>query len=110
MRVGLWESLAIIGVMAAVTLLTRALPFFCFRQGEVPGWVQYLGRVLPPAVMAMLIVYSFRNVELFGGSHGLPELIAAVTVVGLHVWKRNNLLSILAGTAVYMVCVQVIFV
>ena len=57
----------------------------------------------------MLVVYCLRGVDLFGPNHGLPELIAAAAVVGLHLWKKNTLLSIAAGTALYMVLVQVVF-
>lgn len=97
-------------VMAAVTFLTRLLPFVLFgRGGRPPRVVVYLGSVLPPAVIAMLIVYCLRNIDLFSGTHGLPELLCAAVVAILHLWKGNNLLSIFGGTLLYMVLIQGVF-
>ena len=105
------HAVAAIAVMAAVTFLTRFLPFLLFDRGEAPPKiVLYLGRVLPPAIIAMLVVYCLRGVDLAGPAHGLPELLAAAAVVGLHLWRKNTLLSIAAGTALYMVLVQAVFV
>ena len=102
---------AVIAVMAAVTLLTRALPFLLFdRGGKPPETVLYLGRVLPPAVIAMLVVYCLRGVELSTVSGWLPQAIAVAAVVGLHKWKHNTLLSIFGGTLLYMVLVQMVFI
>ena len=104
------QTLSMIAVMAGVTFLTRALPFLLFDRGEHPPRViLYLGRALPPAVMAMLVVYCLRNVSLFTGAHGLPEAIAITVTVGLHLWKRQMLLSIAGGTVCYMLLVQFIF-
>ena len=103
--------LGITVVMSAVTLLTRALPFLLFdRGGEPPKWVRYLRAVLPPAIMALLIVYCLRNVSFTGGSHGIPELACIALAALLHLKKGNVLLSIFGATVVYMVLVQVIFV
>ncbi len=102
---------AVIAVMAAVTLLTRALPFLLFdRGGKPPETVLYLGRVLPPAVIAMLVVYCLRGVELSTVSGWLPQAIAVAAVVGLHKWKHNTLLSIFGGTLFYMALVQMVFI
>ncbi len=104
------HSLVIIIVTAAVTFLTRVIPFLVFPSGkEIPKVIQYLGKVLPPAVIGMLIIFCFKNVSIMSGSHGLPELICGLLVVVLHVWKRNNLLSIGSGTVLYMVLVQTVF-
>ncbi len=98
-------------VMSAVTLLSRALPFLLFdRGGEPPRWVRYLGAVLPPAIMALLIVYCLRNVRFTAGSHGIPELACIALAALLHLKKGNVLLSIFGATVVYMVLVQVVFV
>lgn len=105
-----FHSIAIIAVVAVCTLLTRALPFLVFGgKREVPQVVRYLGRVLPPAIMAILVVYCLKSVNLFSGSHGLPEIIASLAVVILHLWKKNTLLSIGIGTVCYMFLVQTIF-
>lgn len=101
--------LGAITVMTLVTVFLRSAPFLIFRQ-KTPGIVLYLGKVLPEAIMTMLVVYCLKNVSFVGGSHGLPEIIALAVVVILHKWKHNTLLSILTGTVGYMVLVQVIFV
>ncbi|HJB88308.1 MAG TPA: branched-chain amino acid transporter permease [Candidatus Blautia excrementigallinarum] len=102
----------IITVAAVVlgTMLTRFLPFFLFPAGrETPRYIQYLGRVLPPAVFGLLVVYCLKNVSFLKGSRGIPELIAIAAVVLLHLWKRQMLLSIAGGTVLYMVLVQTVF-
>lgn len=123
------QAIASIAVMAIVTFLTRALPFLLFDRGDSPPKiVLYLGRVLPPAVIAMLIIYCLRSpsltvpADLTAAMSGwlasivsffvgwAPQLIAGAVVVVLHVWKRNNLLSIFGGTILYMILVQFVFV
>ena len=102
--------IAAIAVMAVVTFLTRALPFLLFGRGSrVPRVAIYLGRYLPPAVIAMLIVYCLRGVSFSSAAGWAPYLIAAAAVVAFHLWKKNNLLSILGGTVLYLVLVQVVF-
>ena len=104
------RAAALIAVCTAVTMLLRFLPFLIFGgKKEIPGYITYLSGVLPYAIMGMLVVYCLKNVNLITAPHGLPELIACVLVVLLHLWKRNTLLSIIAGTAVYMFLVQVVF-
>ncbi|MGN0602267.1 MAG: branched-chain amino acid transporter permease, partial [Oscillospiraceae bacterium] len=89
---------------------TRFLPFIIFPGGKrTPKYIQYLGKVLPSAVFGLLIIYCFKNVSIFSGNHGIPELIAVGVVVLLHLWKRQMLLSIAGGTICYMVLVQLIF-
>ena len=105
------HAAALVAVIAAVTMALRFLPFIIFGGGRpTPRYIIYLARVLPCAIMAMLVVYCLRGVDLAGPAHGLPELLAAAAVVGLHLWRRNTLLSIAAGTALYMVLVQAVFV
>lgn len=105
------ESLLLILIMAVITFLTRALPFIIFSgKKETPKYITYLGKVLPYAIIGMLIVYCLKDVQILTGSYGVPELIAIIVVVLLHIWKRNTLLSIGAGTVVYMVLVQVVFI
>lgn len=92
------------------TLATRFLPFLLFPSGKpTPKCIEYLGKVLPAAMFGLLVVYCLRNVSPFTGSRGLPELIALSIVAALHIWKRNMLLSIAAGTACYMLLVQLVF-
>lgn len=102
------KTALLIGVMALVTALTRFLPFILFRK-NTPAYVSYLGRVLPTAIIGMLVVYCLKDVSLMGAPHGLPELIACACVVAVQVWRRNALISILSGTAVYMLLIRFIF-
>ncbi len=109
--VSFWRSVVIILLVALTTLATRAIPFILFPEGKkIPKAVEYLGKVLPPAVIGMLVVYCFKSVNIISAPFGLPEIIAGASVVILHVWKRNNLLSIGVGTVLYMVLVQYVFV
>lgn len=92
------------------TAMTRFLPFLIFPGDRpVPKYVQYLGKVLPSAVFGLLVVYCLRNVNILSGSHGIPELISIAAVAGLHLWKRQMLLSIAGGTVCYMMLVQMVF-
>ena len=100
----------VIAIASVVTMLIRSLPFLVFGGNKKrPAVIDYLADVLPYAIMGMLVVYCLKSVSLVTAPHGLPELIACVAVVLLHLWKRNTLLSIIAGTAVYMVLMQVVF-
>ena len=110
------QAAASILVMAGVTFLTRLLPFLLFgRGGQPPRVVLYLGSVLPPAVIAMLIVYCLKGVSCLRGmtfsapAGWVPSAAAGVTAVLLHLWKGNNLLSIFGGTILYMVLIQAVF-
>ena len=104
------QVLAIILAVSLGTQITRWLPFLLFPESkQPPKVVLYLGKVLPPAMMGLLVVYSLRNTDILSGSHGLPEAIAVTVTAGLHLWRRSTLLSILAGTAVYMLLVQLVF-
>ena len=99
-----------IGLCVLGTVLTRFLPFAVFSaRRPTPRYVQYLGRVLPGAIFAMLVIYCLRNVSFLTGSHGLPELLSIAVTVGLHLWKRQMLLSIAGGTVCYMLLVQLVF-
>ena len=112
MNIDAFYTALIILVAAAVTFGTRLLAFVIFgghTGGEPPKWVTYLGQVLPPAVIALLIVYCLRSIDLFSGTHSLPELLCVAVCVLLHLWKRNELLSIFGSTILYMVLVQVVF-
>lgn len=99
-----------VAVMALVTFLTRAAPFLLFDRGdEPPKWVLSLGRILPPAIIAMLVVYCLRGLSFAEAGLWAPHLIASTVVVALQ-WKfKNDLVSIFTGTVLYMVLVQAVF-
>lgn len=104
------QSVIIIVLVSITTFATRVIPFVLFPSGKkVPKTVEQLGKVLPPAVIGMLVIYCLKSVSPLTYPFGLPELIAGLLVVVLHIWKRNNLLSIGVGTVVYMVLVQTVF-
>lgn len=98
------QQIITVGLCVLATMLTRFLPFFIFRENqETPAFIQYIGKFLPSAVFGMLVIYCLKNVEfLHGTTHGLPELIAILVTVCMHLWKRQMLLSISAGTICYM--------
>lgn len=110
MTMTMWQAVATIAVVALGTMLTRFVPFLLFPESkEPPQFVRYLGKVLPYAMTGLLVVYSLKDVSLASGSHGIPEAIAMLAIIGLHVWKRNMLLSIAGGTILYMILVQLVF-
>ena len=102
------HSAVLIAVMSIVTILIRFFPFIAFRK-QIPGYISYLGKVLPPAIIALLVVYCLKDITPAVHPFGIPELIAVVCVIALHVWKRNSLISILSGTVIYMVLIQMVF-
>lgn len=97
-----------IAIMAVVTALIRFFPFILFTK-KVPKPVEYLGKVLPFALMGMLVVYCLKGVSFIKYPYGIPEAISIATVALLHKWKHNTFLSIISGTVLYMVLVQVVF-
>ena len=102
------RSAVLISAMAVVTILLRFLPFLVFRK-HTPGYITYLGKVLPPAIIGMLVIYCLKDVTPLVYPFGMPELIAAGCVIAVQAWKRNSLVSILTGTVLYMVLVQTAF-
>lgn len=104
-------TLVAISVIAIVTFAIRVAPFILFGKGkETPKYIAYIGNYLPPAVIAMLVIYCLRNVNVAAFPFGIPEAIGIITVAVLHIWKRNNLVSIIGGTVIYMLAIQVVFV
>lgn len=104
------QALLIVLVAAGVTIVLRFLPFFVFGGGrETPEIISYLGKVLPFAIMGMLVVFCLKSVSFAVAPYGLPEAIACAATVAIHLWRKNTLLSIVIGTAVYMVLVQMVF-
>lgn len=106
----LTQQIITIAICILGTMTTRFLPFLVFSgKRPTPKFIQYLGRALPSAIFGMLVIYCLKNVSLLTGSHGLPELIAIAATVGLHLWKKQMLLSIAGGTVCYMLLVQLVF-
>lgn len=110
------QQILTVAMVILGTVLTRFLPFWIFpaaRPGRparpTPPYIQYLGRFLPAAALGLLVVYGLKDVSLLTGSYGLPEGIALAVLAGLHLWKRNMLLSIAGGTVCYMLLVQLVF-
>lgn len=92
------------------TMITRFLPFLIFSDKRpTPKYIQYLGQALPSAIFGMLVIYCLKNVSIFSGSHGIPELIAIAATIFLHLWKKQMLLSIAGGTICYMLLIQFVF-
>ncbi len=105
------HAMIIMLVMGGCVLLTRILPVLIFgRSAQIPEFILYLGKVIPYTAMGLLIVYCLRNVSILSGTHGLPELIAMIVVVASYLRKRNTIVSVVLGTAVYMVLLQMVFV
>ena len=106
----LTQQIITVALCALGTMITRFLPFIVFHSDKpTPKYIQYIGNALPPAIFGMLVIYCLKDVSLLGGSHGIPEAIAIVAVVALHLWKKNMLLSIAGGTVCYMLLVQFVF-
>lgn len=104
------QALLFFGTIALTTMLTRFLPFWVFPDHkETPPFVRYLGKVLPFAVIGMLVVYCLRTVSLTTSPFGLPEGLALLVIAALHLWRKNTLLSIAAGTITYMLLTQLVF-
>ena len=105
------HSMLLIAVIAVITFGLRGLPFLIFTGGrKTPGIIVYLGKVLPYAIMGMLLVFCFKDTAVMTFPYAAPEMISAALVVLLHIWKRNTLLSIVSGTVCYMILVQRVFV
>lgn len=104
------EQILTIAICVLGTMTTRFLPFLIFSDKRpTPKYIQYLGKALPPAIFGMLVIYCLRNVSILGGSHGLPEFIAILVTVVIHLWKRQMLFSIAGGTVCYMLLLQFVF-
>lgn len=102
------HAAVLVSVMSACTILLRFLPFLVFQK-KVPRYIHYLGKVLPAAIVGMLVVYCLRNTDVLSSPFGAPELISVAVVIALQIWRRSSLLSILSGTAVYMLLIRLFF-
>ena len=99
--------ISVIGVVAVVTWMLRAFPFLLFGSRPLPGTIKYLGHVLPPAIMTVLVIYCLRGTDPLHYPFGIPEIAASVLVVILHAVRKNMYLSIIAGTVCYMILIRV---
>lgn len=91
-------------------ILTRFIIFWLFPPTKKPPvFVEYLGKVLPAAAIALILVYSLKDTQILSFPHGLPEAISVLVVVFIHKWRRNTLLSVFAGTIIYMLLIQFVF-
>lgn len=110
MSMPLWQQIATITLCVLGTMTTRFLPFLIFKPGSrLPSYVKYLGKALPSAVFALLVVYCLKDVSILTGSHGIPEALGMGLTTILHLWKRQMLLSMAGGTVFYMFLVQYVF-
>ncbi len=100
--------IAVIAIISIVTWTLRAFPFLLFGSRPLPKTVQYLGKVLPPAIMTVLVIYCLRDTDIGQFPHGVPELAACTLVVILQIFRKNMYLSIVAGTACYMILIRVV--
>jgi len=104
----IYQQIITIALCMLATMTTRFLPFIVFREDhETPAFIKYLGKYLPLAVFGMLIVYCFKNVDFTTGLHGIPEIVATIVTVVVHLWKRNMMLSIIFGTGIYMLLLYI---
>ena len=104
------QAILLILTMTAVTMATRFLPFLLLGdKRQTPPFIAYLGKVLPYAIMGMLVVYCLKGVSLTDLSSAATAALGVAVTAGLHLWKRNTLLSIVGGTVIYMVLVQMVF-
>ncbi|MCQ2405675.1 MAG: branched-chain amino acid transporter permease [Oscillospiraceae bacterium] len=111
MRLNALQAVIIALMVALGTVLTRALPFVLFPEGKKkPQIISYLAGTIPAAMMGLLVVYCLKGISLKSSPYGVPELIAIAVTAGLHIWRKNVLLSIVAGTLLYMLLVQLVFV
>lgn len=107
----LYQQITIIAICAVVTIATRVVPFLIFKPDKpLPPYMEYLGKVLPGAVFGMIVVYCLRNTPVCKYPYGIPEIIGIAVTVAVHLYKKNMMISMVAGTIVYMISVQVIFI
>ncbi len=105
------QLILLIAVAGACTFATRLFPFALFGgKKEVPKFIKYLGDVLPVAILGILIVYCLRDFEKGSINYILPQIIAVALTAGIHLWKKNTLLSIAVGTIGYMLLIHFVFV
>lgn len=100
------RAILAIGIMAGITFILRSMSFVLFTHGKTPKYISFLGKYLPFSIIGMLVIYCLKNVSFLHAPHGIPEIVAIALVAGLHLWKRNTLLSVLIGTVSYMLLLR----
>lgn len=106
----LTQQIITIAAVVLGTMITRFLPFLVFSSEKpTPKYIQYLGKFLPSAVFGLLVIYCLKHVNIFSGTHGIPELVSILLVIALHLWKRQMLFSLAGGTICYMLLIQTVF-
>lgn len=108
------QQVMTIAIAAVTNFATRWLPFQLFTsakggKADLSPFIKGLGKFLPPAIMGMLVVYCYRNLPLFSSTHSLPEILAGVATIALHLWRRSMFLSLIGGTVCYILLVNFIF-
>lgn len=104
------QQVVTIAIIVGATVFTRMIAFVVFPAGkETPKYIRYLGSVLPASALGMLVVYCLKDASIFSPTHAIPEILGVATVCILHFWKKNMFLSIVGGTVVYMVLVNLVF-
>jgi branched-subunit amino acid transport protein AzlD len=99
----------VIAITALVTWLTRALPFLIFGKRRLPQTIEYLGKVLPSAIMVILVFYCVRNINLTQYPYGMAEIISSIAVILTQMWRKNKYLAIIVGTVCYMILIRTVF-
>ena len=107
MKLEAYETIIIIISVASATMITRFLPFIIFSKKQNKT-INYLANALPPAMMGLLVIYCLKDIEIFNFASSFKEIIAIIFIIILHKWKNNYLLSIIGGTALYMLLINVI--
>ena len=100
------HAILAICIMAGITFILRSMSFVLFTHGKTPKYISFLGKYLPFSIIGMLVIYCLKNVSLLHAPYGIPEIVAVALVAGLHLWKRNTLLSVLIGTVSYMLLLR----
>ncbi len=108
MNIPLSRIIFTVAAMAALTILTRAAPFLFFAKRKPPAALDYLQKYLPPSLMVILVLSAFKDIPLSDAHAALPMAASAAVTALLHLWKRNVLLSIACGTALYMVLIRIL--
>ena len=106
MTYGMFHMFSVIAVVAIATFITRALPFVLFKSAQPPELLSTIEKELPPMILLLLVFYCLKDTQWFQFPYGVPELFTIIVIIVMHAWKRNVMLSILAGTCLYMLLVQ----